>query len=468
MNAPFKTAPSSHHHRHVRRAAWLTEARALLVLAAPMIVTQLAQMAIMTTDVVLLGRLSKTALASAAIGNAVYYFTWLTGFGPASAVSPMIAHIRGASPRNKAGIRASVRMGLWAAVLISLPLTGILLTATPILIFLHQDPELARGAGVFVAALAIGLPFSMGFQVLRNFAAALERPNAAMWVMGASIVFNALAAWSLIFGHFGLPALGLLGSGLATSFSAVFAFLAMLVVVALTPELRQMRIGRRFHKLAGSKLAEVMRLGMPIGMTMMFEAMLFNASTLVMGTFGAASVAAHQIALNFASVTFMVPLGIGMASCVRVGVFTGAGDRAGARHVGLTAVTMAVGFIALVGIAMALFGRQIAGLYFGSRVAENADVIGLAGTFLMVAAAFQLFDAAQVVGAQSLRGLKDTRVPMVLAGGSYWLAGAPMCLVLAFGFHMAGLGVWIGLAFGLAVAAVAMCGRFWGVTREAA
>lgn len=464
MTAPIhKTAFD--HPRHARRAEWLGEARALLVLAAPMIVTQLAQMAILTTDIVLLGRLSKTALASAAIGNAIYYFTWLTGFGPASAVSPMIAHIRGASPRNKAGIRASVRMGLWAVTLISVPLSSILLFARPILLALHQDPELARQAGIFVAMLAIGLPFAMGFQVLRNFAAALERPNAAMWVMFASIVFNALAGWGLIFGHFGLPALGIRGAGLATSLSAVFAFVGMGLVIALTPALRQMRIARRFHKMAGSKLAEVMRLGMPIGMTMMFEAMLFNASTLVMGTFGASSVAAHQIALNMASITFMVPLGIGMASCVRVGVATGARDPSAARRSGLTAMVMAAGFIGIVGVLMAIFGRQVAGLYFGARAADNADVIALAGSFLMVAAAFQVADALQVVGAQSLRGLKDTRAPMLLAGASYWLAGAPMCLLLAIGLHMQGLGIWLGLAFGLAVAAVAMCGRFWRITR---
>jgi MATE family multidrug resistance protein len=160
----------------------------------------------------------------------------------------------------------------------------------------------------------------------------------------------------------------------------------------------------------------------------------------------------------------MVPLGLGMAATVRVGLAAGARDPAGARRAGLVAMSIGVAFIGLCGVAMALFGRQIAGLYFGRLAAQNGPVISMAASFLMVAAAFQLFDALQVVGAQSLRGLKDARVPMILAGGAYWLAGAPMCFVLAFGLHMRGMGVWIGLAFGLAVAAAVMCGRFWWIT----
>ena len=436
-----------------------------MLLAAPMALAQLAQMAVMTTDVILLGRLGRAELAAAAIGNTVYYFAWLIGSGPGMAVSPVIAQILGARPHDRIGVRATVRMGLWVTMLASLPLMLFMLNARWILSHLGQEPELARNAGVFVSMLAFGLPFTLGYQALRSFASALGKPGATLWVMLASILFNGVVGYGLIFGHFGLPRLGLMGSGLATAGSAIFAFVAMLVVIALTPTLARYRIFRRAHRPVPVKARELVRLGMPIGVTMIFEAMLFNTMTLVMGTFGATAVAAHQIALNFASITFMVPLGIGMASTVRVGLAVGRNDMVGARRAGVTAMTLAVGFISVVAVAMVLFGPQIAGLYLGSGRAGDEQVVLLATQFLMVAAAFQVFDALQVVGAHALRGLKDARMPMVLAGVSYWLAGAPVCILLGVGLHMQGLGIWIGLAFGLAVAAAAMCWRFWRITR---
>jgi MATE family multidrug resistance protein len=448
------------------RAAWFSEARALLILSGPLIITQLAQMAIMATDVVLMGRLSPEALGAAGIGNTVYYFCWLLGSGPAMAISPMIAQLLGARPDAKAGVRAITRMGLWAAGLMAIPLFPILLSAHWILGHLGQTPELSRMAGQFTAMLCFGLPFTFGFQVLRNFATAMEKPRAALFVMLAAIGWNLLAAYGLIFGHFGLPKLGIVGAGLATSSSAVFAFVAMLVVIWLTPKLRAVRIFRRFGRPAWRQLAEQFRLGVPIGLTMLFEAMLFNTMTLVVGTFGPAPLAAHLMALNFASVTFMVPLGMALAATVRVGFYAGAGDLHGARRAGLVAMVMGSAVVVLFGIGMAFFGKQIAGLYIAGRTAEDLRVIALAALFLKVAAAFQLFDALQVVGALSLRGLKDARWPMFLAAGSYWLAGAPMCVFLAMGLHMGGLGVWIGLAFGLAVAAVGMCLRFHLLTRR--
>jgi multidrug resistance protein, MATE family len=447
-----------------RESPWLIEARALVRLAAPLAVTQLAQMAVLTTDVVLLGRLSTHALAAAAVGNVVYYFAWLLGSGPAMAVSPMIAQLLGARPRDRAGVRAIVRMGLWAAVLLSGPLIGLMLFAEPILLRLGQTPQLSADAGVFVAMLCFGLPFALGFNVLRNFATSVGRPNAPLWVMLSSIVWNLVVGWALIFGHLGAPKLGIMGAGIATASSAAYAFVLLLVLILVRPELKAYRILRRFGRPHWPQFVELFRLGVPIGVTLLFEAMLFNSMTLVVGTFGEAQLAAHQIALNFASVTFMVPLGVAMAATVRVGLAAGAGDLAGARRAGLTAMAMAMGFISLCALLMAVAGEQIASLYVPAG-GENAEVIRLAALFLLVAAVFQVFDAAQVVGALSLRGLKDARWPMILAGGSYWLAGAPVCVALGVGLGMQGLGVWIGLAFGLAVAALAMLTRFHLLTR---
>jgi MATE family multidrug resistance protein len=464
-----KTVPSrSGHAPAAHRHAWptLAEARALAVLAGPLIITQLAQMAVFTTDVILLGRFSRMALAAAAIGNTVYYFAWITGGGPAFAVAPMIAQIRGLTPNNRGGVRTATRMGLWSILIISIPMIALLWQTKAILIALGQDPVLADNAGRFVRMVSLGLPFSLGFRALGSFATAVGRPKATMWVMAGTIVVNAAVGWTLIFGHFGAPRLGIVGSGIATALSSLFSFLALATFIRLSRELSAYRVFTRFWRLSADKLKEVFRLGMPMAMTMMFEAMLFNVMTLVMGSFGVTSLAAHQIALNFASITFMVPLGLGMASTVRVGLAAGAGDTLGARRAGLTANAIGLGFIVLCGAAMYLWGGPIASLYVGGRTAQDLAVIALAALFLKVAAAFQVFDAAQVVAAQSLRGLKDAHAPMYIAGGSYWLVGAPVCLILAFTFHMQGLGVWIGLAAGLAAAAAALSVRFLVLTRS--
>ena len=448
-------------------APWMAEARALMVLAAPLVLTQLAQMAIGTTDLILLGRYSQKALAAVAIGNTVYWFAWLVGGGPASAVSPMIAHILGERAGNRGGVRASLRMGLWAVAIVSIVVTPIMWSARPILLWLHQQPDLAQGAGQFVSLVSIGLPFSLSTMVLSGFATALGHPRAGLWVSLATIVFNALAGWTLIFGHFGAPRLGIVGSGMATSASQVFGFVSMLAIIHINPDLRAYRMFRRFARPARVKLAEVFRLGLPIGVTTLFEAMLFNAMTLLMGTYGAAALAAHQIAMNCASITFMVPMGIGMASTVRVGLAAGGGDIRGARRAGLVALGVGGTFMAVSGVFMGLFGAPLAGLYLGNGARDDAAVTALCARFLLYAAAFQLFDGVQVVGARVLRGLKDARVPMILAGASYWLVGAPVCVFLAVGLNMKGDGIWAGFVVCLAVAAVAMCARFLSLTRMA-
>src|ERR1041385_3404324 len=444
---------------------WMSEARELVKLAGPLALTQLAQMAIMGTDMFMLGHYSTRALASATLGNTIFFFAWLLGFGPASAVSPMVAHILGASPNNRAGVRAVARMGLWSVLIVSIPLFTLLQFARPLLVMLGQEPALAEGAGHFVGALAFGLPFTLGYQVLRNYTTALSRPTAPLIVMGISILFNALADYALIFGHFGLPRLGLTGSGIASSCSFAFGFLTMLLVIRLTPGLRKYRILRRFHRPHWEKFAEVFRLGLPIGLTTIFEAMLFNSATLVMGTFGTASVAAHQISLLIPSFTFMVPLGIAMAATVRVGLAAGARDYEAVQRAGYSAIVMGAGFMSLMAIVLWTHPREIASLWLADSPSAK-EVVALAVIFLHVAAAFQIVDGIQVIAALSLRGLKDARAPMWIAGASYWLAGAPAGLTLALPFHMKGVGPSGGLAGGLFVAAASMVTRFWYLSRN--
>ncbi|MGH6828756.1 MAG: MATE family efflux transporter [Rhizomicrobium sp.] len=450
--------------RASRLPGFLAEARALMRLGLPMAATQLAQMILLATDTVMLGHFSKEALAAGAIGNSVYVFTWLLGSGPVSAVSPMIAHVVGRhggsrKSRDQREVRLVARMGLWSVVLISPLLLAALFFTRPALILLHQEPRLATDAGLYVAALALGLPFSLAFQVLRNFATSLSRPVAPLIVMGLAILFNALGDYALIFGHFGLPRLGLVGSGLASSCSNFFTFAAMGAIALSTGGLKNYRLLHRFRRPHWRFLAELFHLGLPIGFTLLFEVALFNAATLAMGTFGIAPLAAHQIAMTIPSLTFMVPLGIGLAATVRVGLAAGAGDIRGARRAGFTAMGLGALFMLCMALLLVVFSRAIATLWLPDTAA-NRDVLKLAVAFLHVAAGFQVMDGLQVTGSMSLRGLKDARGPMWIAGGSYWLAGAPMCVLLGFVLQLRGLGIWLGLAFGLLVAAVSQVSRF--------
>jgi MATE family multidrug resistance protein len=445
------------------RTEWLAEARALLTLGVPLAATQIAQMLILATDTAMLGHFSKDALAAAALGNTLFFLVWLLGCGLPMAVAPVIAHIQGEYAddelRGRRPVRAAVRMGLWSVAL-SLPVLMLPLYFTQgILIWLGEDAALAAGAARFMTGLAWVLPFALAFQVLRSFSTALSRTIPPLIVMGSAVLCNALGDYALIFGHFGLPRLGLLGAGLASACSNFFCFIVMLGFCLLAPTLRDYHILHRLFRPHWRTLGELFRLGLPMGVTMVFEVAFFNGATLAMGAFGTASIAAHQIAITIPSLTFMVPLGIGMAASVRVGMAMGAGDGVRARRAGLTAIGMAMGFMCGTALLLLFFPRAIAGIWLPDTAA-NAQVLALAVTFLHVAAAFQLMDGVQVTAAFSLRGLKDARMPMWLAGASYWLAGAPMCALLGFGLGLKGLGVWLGLAFGLLVAAILLSGRF--------
>jgi MATE family multidrug resistance protein len=305
----------------------------------------------------------------------------------------------------------------------------------------------------------------LAFQVLRNYSTALSKPNASLIVMALAVFFNGAGDYALIFGHFGAPRWGIVGAGTASASSFVFSFLAMVVVCQVIPKLRLYRIWRRFFRPDWAKYWEIVRLGMPMGVTLMFEAGMFFSANFLMTSFGVAYGAAHGIAMNVPSFTFMVPLGIAMAATIRVGLAAGAGDKLAVQRAGYTAMLVAVSFMAVCAVVLATFPGQIASLYL-PRTAEKLAVIGLAVTFLRVAAAFQVFDGLQVVAALSLRGLKDARAPMWIAGASYWLAGFPMCIGLGLGLGMKGFGIWIGLAFGLFVAAVALCSRFAWLARS--
>jgi multidrug resistance protein, MATE family len=467
MTTFFDPAKADQTARREMLKPWVDEARALLRLAAPLIAMQLALIGTLTADIIMVGQLGKDALAATGIGAVMFYLTWLIGYGPVMAVSPVVAHILGAHPNDRARTRAAIRMGLWAVAFMSPPLMVMLIWAKPVLLFLGQEPKIAAMAEPWIHAIAFGLPFALGFGVLRGLATAIDRQREILVISIAQVGVVILANYMLIFGNWGAPRLGLLGSGIASALGYAFAFFAMLGVVTLAPAFAKYHVLHRFWRPAWDRFREIFWLGAPMGMSIIFEAMLFNAATLIMGTFGAASVAAHQIALNVGSVTFMVPMGIGLAATVRVGLAAGAKNADGVRRAGWTAIVFGAGFMLLCGVVIAAMPHTIVGLYINAHDPANADVVQLAVVFLYIAALFQLFDALQVTGQMSLRGLKDATAPMWIAGLSYWLVGFTLAWGLGKWAGMEGLGVWIGLLAGLAVAAAGMTIRWAILSRRA-
>jgi MATE family multidrug resistance protein len=447
--------------------AWRREGRALFALSVPIVLTNIGQVAIQTTDVLLIGWLGAEALAASVLGINAMFVLLLFAIGVVIATAPMIAQDLGRDRSAVREPRRTVRQGLWVALAIGLPASLVLWQIAPILRALGQDPALIAAAEPYVHAAMWGYVPALWFVVLRNFIAALERPRAAMVIMLVGVTFNAIAAYGLIFGRWGLPVLGLQGAGIAAALTNVFLFLALLGYVLLDPQFRRYQILVRFWRPDWPRFREVFRIGLPIGITLVMEVGLFAGAGFVMGWIGTAELAAHQIALQCAAVTFMVPLGLAQAATVRVGLAAGGNDAAGVRRAGIAALLMGGGFMAAMAVVMWTMPQRIVGLFIDAGDPGNAGVVHAAVTFLAIAALFQIFDGGQVIGAGALRGLKDTRWPMAFAAFAYWGVGGSLALGLAFGAGLGGLGVWLGLALALAVAAGLMIGRFLVLQRRA-
>jgi len=441
------------------RGEWAAEIRASLVLGLPLVLTNVAQHAIHTTDVLLMGRLGPDTLAAGALGTNWYFLFFIMGIGITLATQPILAQERGANRFAVRELRRTVRQGFWAALTISVPIWAVLWQAEAALLAIGQEPELAREAGAYVRALQWGLLPAFWFSVLRCFVNALERPRPALVVTVLAIGLNALLAWALMFGRLGLPALGLLGAGIASTIANSFMFAALLGYVCYDRQLRRYRILGRFWRADWPRYRALMRLGIPISVTMGLESSVFNASAMLMGLIGREALAAHAIALQLAALTFMVPLGLAQAATVRVGLAAGAGDRRGVHVAGWTALALGTGFMTLTGLMFLAFPGPLVGLFLENTPA-NAPVLEVAVLFMMMAGLFQIADGVQVIGASVLRGLKDTRVPMLLAAVGYWVMGLPLGTALAFWAGLGGVGIWLGFVTGLSAVAVLFVHRW--------
>src|SRR3954466_15212658 len=453
MEAAAKISPA------VRHDAWREELRARLALAWPLILANLTQQTIQATDILLMGRLGATQLAAATLAlNLTFTFNiFLLGLITASA--PMMATALGQRFNAVREVRRTFRAGLWLIAIAIAPYWLILWHVGDLMRAFGQAPELADQGQTFLRAYMWCTGPWLLFQLLRNFVSALERPRVVLWLSIGGIAVNALLSWSLIFGHLGLPALGLMGGGLGSTLTWLLMCGALIAVVLTERRFRRFHLFGHWWRFDRQRLLAMTRLGWPIGLTMALEMGVFALAAYFMGWIGAPAVAAHAVALQLAALTFMVPLGLGQAATVRVGLALGRGDQAAVTRAGWTAWVIGVAFMATMALVMWSIPRRRVTLFL-TDVPANGVTIALAVSFLKVAGAFQLFDGAQVIGAGMLRGLHDTRWPLIFALVGYWGVGLGIGAWLAFGQDWKGLGIWVGLASGLAAVAALMLGRW--------
>ncbi|MDQ0391761.1 MATE family efflux transporter [Labrys monachus] len=454
------TSATGHRNAWLHGGSWRSEAWATCVLALPLILTNLVELALTTTNLILVGELGASTLAAVTLANNLFFFFAMIGLGVVTAVAPMVARQLGARADATDDVRRTVQQGLWAAALVSLPGLACLAEAETIFRLLGQTPAIAAEAGRYMAGLCWALPPFVGYIALRSAATAMGRPRSALWAALAAILVNAVMAWALLFGRLGLPALGPQGAGIGTAIATWSLFLLLAASLAFARPFRRFRLFHRFGRPDVERLMQVFRLGVPIAVTLIFEVAVFNAAGILMGLVGEVDLAAHGIAMQIASISFMVPLGLGQAAMVRVGRAYGARDARAITRAGWTAYALGVGSMAVTALLMLLAPRLLIGNFIDLNDPANAEVVARAALFLVFAGLFQIADGAQVVAAGMLRGLHDTRAPMLLAAIGYWLAGLPLGALLAFHYGFGGSGIWMGLVAGLLVVAVLLTGRW--------
>jgi len=444
------------HSRHL--ALELSET---LKLAIPLALTQLGQIAMMTTDIAMIGRLGSEAMAAAALAHTVFFVSFTFGMGLVSAVAPLAAQAFGA--RNPHLIRRSLRVGMWAALLISLPMMALAFRGEQILLMLGQAPTSAHLAQQYLLGLAWGMLPALWFMAIRGFMSAVNRPEPILWITLAAIPANAALVYVLLYGAFGLPELGLLGVGLASSIVNLATFLAGLWFATRRRPFRKYHVLGHFWRTDWQLMRKLVIIGAPISISFLLEYGLFGAAGLLMGVISTTALAAHQIALQVAAILYMVPFGISMAATVRVGHAVGRGDAGGVRRAGYIATWLGIVLAAILTLAVIISRFGIAEVFLGESTDATAE---LSATLLLVGSTLFIADAIQTIAAGALRGMNDTRIPLLFAVLSYWLIGFACACWLGFWTSWGAVGVWIGLSVGTAIFAILLLLRFRALTSK--
>jgi MATE family multidrug resistance protein len=455
MTATSQNAPEA--DRAVHPVTRGDHARAIMLLGLPLIGSHLAQTSIWLTDSVMLGWYDVEALAAQVLGSMYWFILFVFGSGFSSAVMPMVAEAEAAGETTQ--VRRVTRMAIWLTLGYSALTMPLMLGAETVLGWLGQDTGLAADAGAYLAVAGWSIFPALLVMVLKSYLAALERTRVVLLATLAAVVVNAAANWALIFGNWGAPEMGIVGAAWASVASQIASAMVVIVyVILVTP---QHSIFVRFWRPDPDALRRVFRLGWPIGVTSVAEVGLFSAASLMMGWLGTIPLAAHGIALQISSMTFMMHVGLSNVATVRAGRAMGRGDLAELKRGAQVVVAMSMVFAVLTMLVFITIPHLMVGAFLSPDDPDRAAVIAIGVVLMAAAALFQLADAAQVMALGLLRGLQDTRVPAIIATVAYWLVGAPLAYILGFPLGLEGVGIWLGLAAGLAVAGGFMMLRFW-------
>ncbi len=424
----------------------------------PLILSNLAQFAIHITDTVMLGWYDVTALAAATIAGTLFFVIFIVGAGFSQAVTPLVA--AAAEEDDDVQVRRVTRMGLWLSIFYGLAVTIPFFWAEEILIAIGQEAEVARLADIYLQIVIWQMIPALIVMTLKAFLAAMEHTAIILWATIGTAVLNGFINYALIFGNWGMPELGIKGAAMASL--TVNLITVLILMVYITRVLPQFALFKNFWRSDSEIFKRVFRLGWPIGLTSLAEGGLFSASAVMMGWIGAIELAAHGVAIQLASLTFMVHIGFSQAATVRAGRALGRRDELSLRRGGITAIGMSALFAVLTSVIFLALPETLVSLFIDPNEPERANLLRIGASLIIVAALFQLVDGLQVLALGLLRGVQDTTVPMVMATISYWVIGLPVSYLLAFTFGFGAVGLWLGLVIGLAVAAVLLLWRFWG------
>jgi MATE family multidrug resistance protein len=431
-----------------------TEARRLLALATPVIITQLGMMMMGVVDVIMVGRVGVDALDGASLGRVWVFGTLLFGMGIVMGIDPIVAQAHGS--RNTVRLSLALQQGLIIAALATVPVALCWIFTEEGLLALGQDPLHSRLAESYALVQLPSIPVFLGYSVLRQYLQGRGIVRPAMWIALLANGVNVFLNWIFIYGHLGAPALGVTGAGLATALTRGFMLLSLVGMVLRGRLYEGAWHGWTREALGRKGLAEVWHFGLPVGLQLGFEIWAFDLATLFAGRLGKVELAAHVIALNLASLCYMVPLGVSMAAVTRVGNLIGEGKRRAAQDAAWTAMVMGAGFMALSAILIAVFREAIPRIY-----SSDAAVIAAAAAVLPIAAAFQVFDGTQAVGMGILRSMGRTRPAAVFNFIGYYVLALPLAWWLGFSLKQGLPGIWWGLSLGLAVIAIALVVWVW-------
>jgi MATE family multidrug resistance protein len=442
----------------------LTELHKTVTLAWPLVVAQLAVIAINTTDVVMMGWLGPEYLAAGTLSTAISHPILLAVLGLLSVVTPLVA--QNLSSRKFKEIRRTTRQGLWLAVLASLISVPILINMEFLISVMQLDANIAKLAQSYMDTAVWYLIPVFLFFVLRNLVSAHSDTKVILNITLLGIVLNGLGNYAWMFGQFGFERMELRGAGISTTIVNTLMFLALLMYVLKHPRYKRYYILVRIYKPDWIIFRKILKLGSPVGLMIASESGLFSAAAVLIGWLGTAELAGHAVALQITAIAFMIPLGLSHATTIRVGYGYGLQDRFKLIVAGWVSIGLAVGCMFGTLLLFFVIPEKLIHLFLDPSIASNGPAIGFALSYMFVVTLFQVADGGQVVAASALRGINDTKFPMYVAIVGYWIVGLPVGYVLGFNYGLRGVGVWLGLAAGLTFVAIVLFYRFWSLSRK--